>query len=75
MLETLRRIVREATTAPDLASALAIAVNRIRDTMRVTACTIYLAERDDREFTLMATAGLDPATVPAWIPLQSAGYG
>ena len=63
MLETLRRIVREATTAPDLASALAIAVNRIRDTMRVTACTIYLAERDDREFTLMATAGLDPATV------------
>ncbi len=63
MLETLRRIVQEVSTAPDLTSALAIAVNRIRDTMRVTACTVYLADQDHREFVLMATAGLNPAAV------------
>jgi phosphotransferase system enzyme I (PtsP) len=63
MLETLRRIVQEVSTAPDLASALAIAVNRIRDTMRVMACTVYLADQERRELVLMATAGLDPAAV------------
>ena len=63
MLETLRRIVQEVSSAPDLASALAITVNRIRDTMRVAACTVYLADQEQREFVLMATAGLNPAAV------------
>jgi hypothetical protein len=63
MLETLRRIVQEVSAAPDLTSALAITVNRIRDTMRVAACTVYLADEDNREFVLMATAGLNPAAV------------
>ena len=63
MLETLRRIVQDVSAAPDLSSALAITVNRIRDTMQVAACTVYLADEDNREYVLMATAGLNPQAV------------
>ncbi|HPF57590.1 MAG TPA: phosphoenolpyruvate--protein phosphotransferase [Candidatus Competibacteraceae bacterium] len=63
MLATLRRIVQDVSTAPDLPSALAITVNRIRDTMSVAACTIYLADEDNREYVLTATAGLNPQAV------------
>lgn len=63
MLETLRRIVQQVSAAPDLPSALAITVNQIRDAMRVAACTIYLADEDNRELVLMATAGLNPQAV------------
>lgn len=63
MLETLRRIVQDVGSAPDLPSALAITVNRIRDAMKVAACTVYLADEDNREFVLMATAGLNPQAV------------
>ncbi|MDG4554755.1 MAG: phosphoenolpyruvate--protein phosphotransferase [Candidatus Competibacter sp.] len=60
MLKTLRRIVQEVSAAPDLPSALAITVNQIRDAMRVAACTLYLADEDNREYVLMATTGLHP---------------
>ena len=63
MLETLRRIVQKVSAAPDLPSALAITVNQIRDAMQVAACTIYLADEDNRELVLMATAGLNPQAV------------
>ncbi|HRD68118.1 MAG TPA: phosphoenolpyruvate--protein phosphotransferase [Candidatus Competibacter sp.] len=63
MLETLRRIVQDVSSAPDLPSALAITVNRIRDAMQVAACTVYLADEDNRELVLMATAGLNPQAV------------
>ena len=63
MLETLRRIVQQVSAAPDLPSALAITVNQIRDAMHVAACTVYLADEDNRELVLMATAGLNPQAV------------
>ncbi len=63
MLGTLRRIVQEVSAAPDLPSALAITVNRIRDAMGVAACTVYLTDEDNREYVLMATAGLNPQAV------------
>ncbi|MDS4070329.1 MAG: phosphoenolpyruvate--protein phosphotransferase [Candidatus Competibacter sp.] len=63
MLETLRRIVQDVSAAPDLPGALAITVNRIRDAMGVAACTVYLADEDNREYVLMATAGLNPQAV------------
>ena len=63
MLETLRRIVQDVSAAPDLPSALAITVNQIRDAMHVAACTLYLADEDNREYVLMATAGLNPRAV------------
>ena len=63
MLATLRRIVQEVSAAPDLPKALAITVNRIRDTMQVAACTVYLADEDNRSYRLMATVGLNPQAV------------
>ncbi|MDQ5908613.1 MAG: Phosphoenolpyruvate--protein phosphotransferase, partial [Pseudomonadota bacterium] len=63
MLETLRRIVQDVSAAPDLSSTLAITVNRIRDAMQVAACTVYLADEDNREYVLMATAGLNPQAI------------
>ena len=63
MLETLRRIVQDVSAAPDLPSALAITVNQIRDAMHVAACTLYLADEDNRKYVLMATAGLNPHAV------------
>lgn len=63
MLETLRRIVQDVSAAPDLSSALAITVNRIRDATNSAACTVYLADEDNREFVLMATAGLNPQAI------------
>ncbi|CDH44803.1 Phosphoenolpyruvate-protein phosphotransferase PtsP [Candidatus Contendobacter odensis Run_B_J11] len=63
MLEILRRIVQDVGAAPDLSSALAITVNRIRAAMKVAACTVYLADEDNRSHVLMATAGLNPQAV------------
>lgn len=63
MLEILRRIVQEVGAAPDLPSALAMTVNRIRSAMKVAACTIYLADEDNQSHVLMATAGLNPQAV------------
>lgn len=59
MLATLRRIVQEVGTAPDLSQALTIAVDRLRAAMQVAVCTVYLADEDNRHYVLMATAGLD----------------
>ena len=63
MLKTLRRIVQDVGAAPDLPSALAITVNRIRAAMNVAACTVYLADEDNQAHVLMATAGLNPQAV------------
>ncbi|MFZ1327053.1 MAG: phosphoenolpyruvate--protein phosphotransferase [Candidatus Contendobacter sp.] len=63
MLATLRRIVQEVSTAPDLSTALRITVERIQETMKVAACTLYLAEEDDQTYVLMATIGLNPQAV------------
>lgn len=61
MLDTLRRIVQDISTVSDLPSALTLTVDRIRDTLQVAGCTIYLADPEDHCLVLAATAGLDPA--------------
>ncbi|MBK7541294.1 MAG: phosphoenolpyruvate--protein phosphotransferase [Candidatus Competibacteraceae bacterium] len=63
MLETLRHIAQEVSTALDLPDALATAVQRIRDTLRVAACSLYLADPEHDEFVLAAAAGLHPSAV------------
>ena len=63
MLETLRHIAQELSTASDLPDALATAVQRIRDTLRVAACSLYLADPEHGEFVLAAAAGLHPSAV------------
>ena len=63
MLEALRRIVEEVSAARHRDDALAIIVRRVRDTMRVDACSVYLVDAAGNHFVLMATDGLNPVQV------------
>lgn len=63
MLEALRSIVEEVSAARYREDALAIIVRRVRDAMRVDACSVYLVDAAGSHFVLMATQGLDPAQV------------
>ena len=63
MLDTLRRIVREVNDAKDLAEALQIIVKRVKNSMGVDLCSVYLADHPTRRNVLMATDGLNPESV------------
>jgi len=63
MLDTLRRIVQEVNDAKDLAEALQIIVNRVKLSMNVDLCSVYLTDHANRRNVLMATDGLNPASV------------
>jgi len=63
MLESLRQIVQEVNAAANLRETLDIMVGRIKSIMKVDACSVYLSVNAQREHLLMATAGLNPASV------------
>lgn len=63
MLVQLRRIVKEISTATSLDDALAIAVQRIKASMATDVCSIYLTDPESNRYPLMATDGLNPASV------------
>lgn len=63
MLDTLRRIVQEVTSARDLDQALEIIVERVKQAMGVDVCSVYLLDHERGENVLMATNGLNPAAV------------
>lgn len=63
MLDTLRRIVQEVSTAPNLDKALAIIVRRVKEAMGVDACNVYLKDAADDCYVLMATDGFQPEAV------------
>ncbi len=58
MLDTLRRIIQEVNTAPDLEQALKIIVQRVRTSVKVDVASVYLRDTERREFVLRATEGL-----------------
>jgi len=58
MLDTLRRIIQEVNTAPDLERALEIIVQRVRETVDVDVASVYLVDTDKRRYELRATEGL-----------------
>lgn len=58
MLEVLRRIVQEVSSAPDVPSALALLVKRVRDAMGTEVCSVYLLDEQAERWVLMATEGL-----------------
>lgn len=60
MLEQLRRIVQEVNAAPDLAQALDIIVARVRQSLSVDVCSVYLTVPGEEVLQLMATEGLNP---------------
>ena len=63
MLTILKRIVQEVTQIPQLDVALFKLASRVKSTMGVDSCSIYLADYDNQEFVLKATDGLDPEAV------------
>ena len=58
MLDTLRRIIQEVNTAPDLDQALGIIVQRVRDSVGVDVASVYLKDADNGQYVLSATEGL-----------------
>lgn len=65
MIEKLRRIVLDVGNAQDLAAALRITVQRVREGMEVDACTIYLVDPNDEHLVMMENEGLDRAAIGA----------
>ena len=63
ILTTLKRIVQEMNQIPDLDQALFRLASRVKHTMQVDSCSIYLADYDKQDFVLKATDGLHPDAV------------
>ena len=63
ILTTLKRIVQEMNQVPDLDQALFRLASRVKHTMQVDSCSIYLADYEKQDFVLKATDGLHPDAV------------
>lgn len=63
MLNTLKRIVQEMNQIPALDTALFRLASRVKQTLNVDSCSIYLADNDAQAFVLKATDGLHPDAV------------
>ena len=63
MLNTLRNIVQEVSSASDLQLALRIIVQRIRGAMKTDVCSVYIYDYDSASYALMASEGLNPSAV------------
>jgi phosphotransferase system enzyme I (PtsP) len=59
MLDTLRKIVQEVDSAPQLQQALDVLVTRVREAMGTEVCSIYLLDDKINRYVLMATEGLN----------------
>ena len=63
MLDVLRKIVQEVSTARDLHTALSIVVRRVRKAMNTDVCSVYLMDSHQERYVLMNTLGLNAAAV------------
>ncbi len=63
MLDILRRIVQEVSSATDVSDALKVVVARIREAMQTEVCSVYLYDPDSQRYVLMATEGLKQEAV------------
>jgi phosphotransferase system enzyme I (PtsP) len=63
MLKTLRRIIQEVSSLPDFKEALDIMVQRVAKALETQACSVFLLDRRQGEYVLMATKGLNPLVV------------
>lgn len=63
MLTTLKQIVQEMNRIPALDTALFRLASRVKQTLGVNSCSIYLADDEAQVFTLKATDGLHPDAV------------
>lgn len=60
MLNFLRRIVQEVNGAPTLAEALSIIVTRVCEYIHVESCSIYLWDKEQQHYLLIASEGYKP---------------
>ncbi len=63
MLNQLRRIIQEVNSARNLDQALSIIVQRVKETMQVEVCSVYLKAEEEQQLVLMATEGLRQESV------------
>lgn len=63
MLSQLRRIVQDVAQEPSLEKALAGLVRNVKQALNTECCSVYLADYDAHQFTLMATDGLNPTAI------------
>ncbi len=63
MLDILRSITQEVSTARNLEQALTIIVERVKAALTVDVCSVYLVDHDSGELVLMASDGLLPESV------------
>lgn len=63
MLNMLRRIIQEVTGAKDLDQVLDVIVLRVKNAMNVDVCSVYMTDKVQNENVLMATNGLNEASV------------
>jgi phosphotransferase system enzyme I (PtsP) len=63
MLKILRRIVQEVSSVNSAEEALQVIVERVRSAVETQACSVFLLDRDNQHFVLMATQGLKLAAV------------
>ncbi len=63
MLKILRRIIQEVASAQDFREALKIMVKRIAKALDTNACSIFLLDRRNSEYVLLATEGLNQGAV------------
>ena len=54
MLNVLRKIVQSVNAASDLAEALSLVVEGVRDALQSDACSIFLIDEERGEYVLLA---------------------
>lgn len=69
MLDSLRKIIQAVSAAEDLQSALKLVVHQVRRAMRTDVCSIYLYFPQTDNYVLMASEGLNKASIgSAYLP-------
>jgi len=63
MLKSLRQMIQEMTSAPDLESALAVMVRRARGGLKTHACAIYLLDNVQKRYVLVACEGFKKTAI------------
>ncbi len=63
MLDILRRIVQEVSAATNLGQALDIIVARVKQSLEVDVCSVYLVEPGKERLVLMASEGLNAESI------------
>ena len=63
MLDVLRRIVQEVNSALGMKAALNVVVDRVQQTLRTSACAVYLVDQESQRYTLQAARGFKDSAV------------